>query len=125
VLLSHSFWGLTLAWGALLVAGTWAAGEAERAFGSEDDGRIVIDEVVGQLLALAPLFTLPAPSRTNCFAVVTAFVAFRAFDIAKPGPVQWAERRFAGGLGVMADDVVAGALAAIVVAVGIAAGALA
>jgi phosphatidylglycerophosphatase A len=114
-----------LAWGALLAAGTWAAGEAERAFGSEDDGRIVIDEVVGQLLALAPLFALPAPSRTKFLAVVTGFVAFRAFDIAKPGPVRWAERRFEGGLGVMADDVVAGALAAGVVAAGIAAGVLA
>jgi phosphatidylglycerophosphatase A len=125
VLLSQSFWGLSLAWGALLAAGTWAAGEAERAFGSEDDGRIVIDEVVGQLLALAPLFTLPAPVRTNSLAVVTGFVAFRAFDIAKPGPVRWAERRFRGGLGVMADDVVAGALAAVIVAAGIAAGVLA
>lgn len=124
VLLSHSFAGLILAWGALLAAGTWAAGEAERAFGREDDGRIVIDEVVGQLLALAPLFALPAPSRTNVSALVTAFVAFRVFDIAKPGPVRWAERRFEGGLGVMADDLVAGALAAVVVAAAIAGGVL-
>jgi len=125
VLLSQAFWGLTLAWGALLAAGTWAAGEAERAFGGEDDGRIVIDEVVGQLLALVPLFALPVPSRTKFLAVVTGFVAFRAFDIAKPGPVRWAERRFEGGIGVMADDVVAGVLAAGVVAAGIAAGMLA
>jgi phosphatidylglycerophosphatase A len=50
--------------------------------------------------------------------VVTAFVLFRLFDIAKPGPVRWAERRFSGGglrdgLGVMADDLVAGMLAAL------------
>ncbi len=122
VLLSHSFWGLTLALGALMAAGTWAAGEAERAFRRGDDGRIVIDEVVGQLLALAPLFALPATSRTNFSAVVTGFVAFRLFDIAKPGPVRWAERRFEGGLGVMLDDVVAGALAAVVLAGLIAAG---
>ena len=43
---------------------------------------------------------------------MTAFVAFRGFDIAKPGPVGWAERRFRGGVGVMADDWVAGGLAA-------------
>ena len=42
------------------------------------------------------------------------FLLFRLFDIWKPGPVGWAERRFAGGAGVMLDDVVAGALAALV-----------
>jgi phosphatidylglycerophosphatase A len=44
---------------------------------------------------------------------VTGFVAFRVFDIWKPGPVRWAERRFSGGAGVMLDDVVAGAFAAL------------
>ena len=122
VLLSQSLVGLVVAWGALMAAGIWAAGEAERALGRADDGRIVIDEIAGQLLALAPLLALPSESRTNFLAVVTGFVAFRGFDIAKPGPVRWAERRFQGGLGVMADDAVAGALAALVVAAGIAAG---
>jgi phosphatidylglycerophosphatase A len=125
VLLSHSFWGVAFAWGALMVAGTWAAGEAAHAFGREDDGRIVVDEIAGQLLALAPLFALAPASRTGFLALVTGFVAFRGFDIAKPGPVRWAERRFAGGLGVMADDAVAGALAAGVVAALVAAGAFA
>ena len=45
---------------------------------------------------------------------MTGFVLFRVFDIWKPGPVGWAERRFEGGLGVMLDDVVAGALGAAV-----------
>ena len=125
MLLSQSFWGLVFAWGALMVAGTWAAGEAEHAFGREDDGRIVVDEIAGQLLAFAPLFASPPASRTSFLALVTGFVAFRGFDIAKPGPVRWAERRFAGGLGVMADDAVAGALAAVVVAALVAAGAFA
>ena len=48
--------------------------------------------------------------------VVTAFVAFRVFDIWKPGPVGWVERRFHGGVGVMADDCVAGGFAALVLA---------
>jgi phosphatidylglycerophosphatase A len=124
VLLSHSIGELILAWGALMGAGIWAADEAERIFGRPDDGRIVIDEIAGQLVALAPLAVLPA-ARPSFLAVVTAFVAFRGFDIAKPGPVRWAERRFAGGLGVMADDVVAGALAAGVVIAGVATGVLA
>lgn len=125
MLLSQSRWGFALAWGALMAVGAWAAGEAERTFGRGDDGRIVIDEVAGQLLALAPLLALPAAARTNLAGVVTAFVAFRVFDVAKPGPVRWAERRFAGGIGVMADDVVAGALAAVLVAALVATGRLA
>ncbi len=94
-------------------------------FGRADDGRIVIDEVVGQLLALAPLLALPLVERTNWRALVTGFVAFRVLDIWKPGPVRWAERRFSGGTGVMMDDVVAGALAALALAALLAAGALA
>ncbi|MBM4381869.1 MAG: phosphatidylglycerophosphatase A [Deltaproteobacteria bacterium] len=125
VLLSQSIWGVIGVWGASVGLGVWAAGEAQRAFGREDDSRIVIDEIAGQLLALAPLLALPAASRGNFFALVTAFVAFRLFDIWKPGPVGAAEKRFQGGLGVMADDLVAGALAAAVVAALVAGGVLA
>jgi phosphatidylglycerophosphatase A len=113
---------LALTWGALLALGIWAADQAEGAFGRADDGRIVVDEVAGQLLALAPLLAAPPAARTSFSALVTGFVAFRLFDIWKPGPVRWAERRFSGGTGVMADDVVAGALAALVVAAGLASG---
>jgi phosphatidylglycerophosphatase A len=103
---------------ALTCLGIWAADGAETAFGREDDGRIVIDEVVGQLLTLAPL--LPAGAARSLPWLVTGFVAFRVFDIWKPGPVRWAERRFRGGVGVMMDDVVAGALAAVVLAAALA-----
>jgi phosphatidylglycerophosphatase A len=103
-------------------AGVWAAGAVGAATGREDDGRIVIDEVVGQLVTLAPLLALPgwrfgwdAP---GLLPVVTGFVTFRVLDIWKPGPVRWAERRFAGGLGVMLDDLVAGALGALALGVG-------
>jgi phosphatidylglycerophosphatase A len=100
---------------ALFAAGVWAAGVVERSSGVEDDGRIVIDEIVGQLLALAPLLREPDALRSP-FWLVTAFVAFRVFDVWKPGPARWAERRFSGGWGVMLDDVVAGVFAALVVA---------
>jgi len=97
--------------------GIWAAGEAERAFARSDDGRIVIDEVAGQLVALCPLaFLLPTELAIAPLPLLLGFCAFRALDIAKPGPVRWAERRFSGGRGVMLDDLVAGALAAPVVA---------
>jgi phosphatidylglycerophosphatase A len=101
----------------LLFLGIWAAEEAERVFAREDDGRIVIDEVVGQLVSLAPLVALAAPDRVRSpLLLVTGFVAFRVFDIWKPGPVRWAERRFRGGAGVVMDDVVAGLFSAVVVA---------
>jgi phosphatidylglycerophosphatase A len=106
---------VTIALGAL---GVWAAGVAERAFGQEDDRRIVIDEVVGQLLALAPAVLW---LRGGAFlpALVTGFVLFRVLDIAKPGPVRWAEQGFPGGLGVVADDVVAGLISAVLLAAGL------
>ena len=101
-----------LSWVGLLALGVWAAERAERIYG-EDDGRIVIDEVLGQLLTLAPFLLW----RPFTFAgLVTAFVTFRLLDIWKPGPVGWAERRFEGGVGVVADDVVAGAIGAVVMA---------
>jgi len=101
----------------LLALGVWAADGAEAAFGRSDDGRIVIDEVVGQLLTLAPLLWGVAgavPLARNPAWLVTGFVTFRVLDIAKPGPIRWAERRFRGGLGVMMDDVVAGVVGAAV-----------
>lgn len=98
----------------LCALGVWASTLAEAWFQREDDGRIVIDEVAGQVIALTPLlFFRPASFLSG---LVTGFVAFRVFDIWKPGPVRWAEG-FHGGVGVMADDIVAGILAAAVLVV--------
>jgi phosphatidylglycerophosphatase A len=118
---------------AVSAIGVWASTAAETWFGKHDDGRIVIDEVAGQLITLAPLVVLhgiplgrlPLPPTLGFsggidiwwLLVVTAFVAFRWFDIRKPGPVKWAEERFKGGVGVMADDIVAGVLGAVVITV--------
>jgi phosphatidylglycerophosphatase A len=114
--------GLALVCGGTFGAGVWAAGAVEAASGREDDGRIVIDEVVGQLVTLAPLLALPGWrfgwDAAGLLPVVTGFVTFRVLDIWKPGPVRWAERRFGGGLGVMLDDLVAGALGALAVGAG-------
>ena len=110
---------LALTWVALVCLGAWAAEGAEAALGREDDGRIVIDEVAGQLLALVPLLAA-GPLRLDAAGtawLVTGFVLFRGFDIAKPGPVRWADRRLHGGIGVMMDDLLAGALAAAVLGV--------
>ena len=92
--------------------GIWAAEVTERATGRHDDGRIVIDEVAGQLLTLAPLAFAPRGGPGLPALLVTGFVTFRVLDIWKPGPVRWLERRVPGGAGVMADDLLAGALGA-------------
>ena len=99
--------------GLLFGVGVWASGRADREWAQHDDNRIVIDEVVGQLIALSPLLLFPAGA-AFFWPVVTGFVLFRLFDVWKPGAIRWAERRFEGGLGVMADDVVAGIYSAVV-----------
>lgn len=74
---------------------------------TEDPSEVVVDELVGVCLALAFVpWTLAG--------VALAFVLFRAFDIAKPGPVGWADRHVHGARGVMLDDVIAGLLAGVV-----------
>jgi len=107
---------LVLFCAATFAGGVRAAGVVGAATGREDDGRIVIDEVVGQLVTLAPLLLLPrwrfALDAAGLAPLVTGFVTFRVLDIWKPGPIGWTERRFHGGLGVMLDDLVAGALGA-------------
>jgi phosphatidylglycerophosphatase A len=106
---------------ALTALGVWAADIVEAASGHDDDQRIVIDEIVGQLWLLLPLL-MWMPGRglgddlVFSLLLVTAFVLFRVLDIVKPGPVGWAERRFEGGLGVMADDLVAGGIGAVMLA---------
>jgi len=106
--------GITLF--ALAFLGIWASDAAERHFGQPDDGRIVIDEVVGQLLTLAPLVALaPDGGRRAPGWLLAGFVVFRLLDIWKPPPIDWAERSFAGGTGVMMDDIFAGVLGGVLV----------
>ena len=106
--------------GTIAVAGLgWWATTVQIA-GSEDQdpGEIVIDEVLGMFLALWPVSYGAVMAGAGLFSlwpgVVTAFVAFRFFDILKPGPVGWADRQH-GAMGVMADDAIAGGLASLVV----------
>lgn len=91
--------------------GIWAATRTETLQGRKDPGIVVIDEVAGQLLTF---MFLPIPSKP--WMIVTGFLLFRAFDILKPYPARRLES-LKSGLGIMADDIVAGAYAAILVAV--------
>jgi phosphatidylglycerophosphatase A len=90
----------------LFLAGAAASGRFARIMGRDDPGFIVIDEVCGQMIALF----LVSPSLLN---LALSFALFRFFDIIKPFPVRNAEG-FPGGWGIMADDVVAGVFAALV-----------
>jgi phosphatidylglycerophosphatase A len=114
------FPALLLATIAVTALGWWATAAATRGSDNHDPSEIVIDEVAGQWVALWPLsaglwhagadpWLFPWPGW------VGAFILFRAFDILKPGPVGWADRRN-DALGVMLDDVIAGVLAALCVA---------
>lgn len=84
-----------------------------------DPSHVVVDEVVGQWIALWPLsfglWHMGAPGSLFPWpGWVGGFLLFRLFDVLKPGPVGWADRR-KGAQGVMLDDLIAGALAAVLV----------
>ena len=81
-------------------AGTWAATHAERFFGGLDPGPVVIDEVLGMLITLA---FIPV----GWSGALAGFVIFRVYDVIKPYPANRFEM-FHGGLGIMADDAMAG-----------------
>lgn len=89
---------------AVIALGIWAADRADRAWGTHDSGRIVIDEVAGYLLTVA------AVDRSHWAPLVVGFVVFRALDIIKPPPIRWLDENLPGGFGVVLDDVAAGAL---------------
>jgi phosphatidylglycerophosphatase A len=97
-------WLLAGATGLVALAGLWASGRYAAALASADPGAVVVDEVAGQWLALLPL-------PLDLWWYAAAFALFRLFDIAKPWPVGWLDRNLAGGPGIMADDLAAGALA--------------
>ncbi|MFL5251643.1 MAG: phosphatidylglycerophosphatase A [Rhodopila sp.] len=79
----------------------------ERAGITGDPNWVVIDEFAGQWIALLAL------ARPTVSGLLAAFILFRVLDITKPGPVGWADRRH-GTFGIMADDVIAGAITALV-----------
>ena len=79
----------------------WASGRAEGLFAQKDSPKIVIDEIAGYLITMALL------PRTTA-SVIGGFLFFRIFDIIKPPPARFIERRGSGGLAVVLDDVVAG-----------------
>lgn len=91
--------------------GVWACGAHVRATGRDDPSECVIDELAGQWLACAGISFNLGPAHAPEFALM--FLLFRLFDILKPWPISAAEK-LPGGMGVMADDMLAGLAAAII-----------
>jgi phosphatidylglycerophosphatase A len=94
------------------VAGVMAGNYIEYHGGGKDPGAVVIDEIAGQWLTLAMLVALAGvPEAVGPTGLAIAFIAFRIFDILKPWPCDWADRRLTGGIGIMTDDLIAGVYA--------------
>ena len=92
----------------LFIFGVIASNTYQKQTGEKDSSVIVIDEVVGQLIAM--IFVVD-----NLTLVLCSFIIFRIFDIFKPWPASYADKKINGGLGVMLDDVFAGIYAAILI----------
>ena len=96
---------------ALFGPAVWASTRTARAFGKKDPGMVVIDEVLGQWVAL-----LGARHQTPG-TLLAGFLLFRLFDIWKPPPVRQLEK-LPEGLGIVADDIAAGIYAALILYIG-------
>jgi len=93
--------------------GIWAATRTEQLSGRKDPGKVVVDEVAGQFIALFPLTLF---TRWSTLAVIVSFILFRFFDIVKPYPANRLQELH-GGAGVMFDDLVAGVYGAVIVSI--------
>ncbi len=94
---------------AVSVSGVWICQQASARLGVHDHPGIVWDELAGFLVTMIP-------ATSSWIWVVAGFLLFRLFDIWKPWPISWADRTLRGGLGIMLDDLLAGAMAAGVLA---------
>lgn len=92
---------------AFIFFAVWISGLAQRILVETDPQEVVIDEMAGYLVTMA--FHPP-----KLAVAIAGFILFRIFDIAKPPPIRWIERKCPGGLGVVLDDVVAGIYANLV-----------
>ena len=90
------------------IAGVPICAASARSLGAPDPPAVVWDEIAGMMVAL---LALPR----GWYWWLVAFALFRAFDVLKPWPIGWLDRRMRGGAGIMVDDLVAGAFAWLVV----------
>ena len=116
------------------IIGVWICGRTSDLMGGHDDPHIVWDEWAGMWITLLPFSLMSFAELTfmstdditfwqfwqyltepfSIFSITLAFILFRFFDIIKPPPIGWADKKVAGGLGIMLDDIIAGIMAAAV-----------
>ncbi len=115
------FWGFLAITMIGCLVGSYICGKTSELMGVHDDPHIVFDEWVGMWIALLPVVYLgwqvvPAVDVAVLMwlAIFLAFVLFRFFDVVKPFPISWTDKRVSGGFGILLDDVLAGVMAAVV-----------
>ena len=105
------------------VLGVWICGRTSELMGVHDDPHIVWDEWSGIWITLLPFsysgvstatFWQDITQALGILSLALAFILFRFFDIIKPPPIDWADKKVAGGLGIMLDDIIAGLMAAVI-----------
>jgi phosphatidylglycerophosphatase A len=103
--------GVAVAFTGFTLLGIWAAGRSTELLGDEDPSAAVVDEVIGQLLTF-----LFIPFTTSWKLIILGFFLFRLFDIWKPYPIDYLQS-LPAGIGVCADDILAGVYAGVCLAV--------
>ena len=100
------------------IVGIWICGRTSDLMGVHDDPHIVWDEWAGMWITLLPFAFIGFDQlaeidgfKLDWFVILVAFILFRVFDIIKPFPISWADKKVSGGLGIMLDDILAGIMA--------------
>ncbi|WP_230655768.1 phosphatidylglycerophosphatase A family protein [Psychrobacter sp. I-STPA10] len=105
------------------IVGVYICGRTSNLMGVHDDPHIVWDEWVGMWITLLPIVYVGFKPLDliqgnhmikTWLILLVAFVLFRFFDISKPFPISWADKKVSGGLGVMLDDIIAGIMAMVI-----------
>ncbi len=104
--LSSDPWRFGVFFAIFVMLGWWLSHKAQEYLGSEDPKEVVIDEILGQTLAI---YFIPY----SIINLVLIFLLFRFFDILKPFPIRNLEKRFRGGGGIILDDLMAAVYAVI------------
>ncbi len=107
LLIQANIWLYCLLTVFVTIIGVWICGRAAKKLGEHDFGGIVWDEIAGFLITMSLV-------SFSWVAVLKGFILFRIFDILKPWPIKWIDQKVDGGLGIMLDDVLAGAIAAVI-----------
>jgi phosphatidylglycerophosphatase A len=91
----------------LIIFAIWISDMAEKILNQKDPGCIVIDEIAGYVVTMAGI-------SLSINTIIAGFLLFRFFDIIKPFPVKYFEKKFKGGAGIVLDDLIAGLLSAFI-----------